>query len=620
MKLSKTIILLLLMLFYGTSYILSASKDSEDERIHLMEYLMDNNLGYSQEVRLRDIAQWENELVEVFRSRKDYKYMFLMQQMAVYALVSDGHINEALEKANVMLKQATQMKYDIGIAIAHYAIGDTYLNANMNNEAIEEYEIAMQKLHKVSDSEKLQEKVLIQLIPTLIRMGRMDKAKAYLDQMEQMNDYQHSRFIENIFQAYYYLHNNDMDKVRKYIQEAEEWYEYYPFYFHSSILKYIQAEYAKRIGDDELAIKLYNELTINTSSANVYNRYLKMKNSLAQLYTKQSRPREACAIFQDINIARDSINARNYSTQINLLRTIYQVDRLEMDNQSERSRLLFYSIIGCILILGISIVSVLYIRKINARLIASQHKLEKARQSAENSIRTKSLFLSNMSHEIRTPLNALSGFSSILTDANIDIGTRQQCNEIIQQNSDLLLKLIDDVVDLSSLEIGKMQFQFGNSDAVAICRNVVDTVEKIKQTSATVLFQTSQEKMEIYTDEARLQQLLINLLINATKFTTEGSITLLLEKESEEMTVFSVTDTGCGIAPEKQGQIFNRFEKLNENAQGSGLGLSICQLIVERFGGRIWIDPEYKDGSRFLFTHPIHSTNRKEAAQCDEPC
>ncbi len=84
--------------------------------------------------------------------------MFLMQQMAVYALVSDGHINEALEKANVMLKQATQMKYDIGIAIAHYAIGDTYLNANMNNEAIEEYEIVMQKLHKVSDSEKLQEK------------------------------------------------------------------------------------------------------------------------------------------------------------------------------------------------------------------------------------------------------------------------------------------------------------------------------------------------------------------------------------------------------------------------------------------------------------------------------
>ena len=576
---------------------------------------MDNNLAYSQEVRLHDIAQWEDELVDAFRNKKDYKHMFLMQQMAAYALVSDGHINEALEKANAMLQQATLMKYDIGIAISHYAIGDTYLNANMTNEAIEEYEIAMQKLYKIADSEKLQEKVLIQLIPTLIRLGRLNEAKDYLEQIEQVKDYRHSRFIENIFQAYYYLHTNNLEQAREYIQEAEEWYEYYPFFFHSSILKYIQAEYAKQVEDDEQAIKLYNELTVSTSSANVYNRYLKMKNSLARLYTKRGRAKEACEIFQDINAARDSINARNYSSQINLLRTIYQVDRLEMDNQNERNRLLFYSIMGCILILSISIASVLYIRKINKRLIASRLKLEKARQIAENSIRTKSVFLSNMSHEIRTPLNALSGFSTILTDANIDISTRQQCNEIIQQNSDLLLKLIDDVVDLSSLEIGKMQFLFANNNAVAICRNVVDTVEKIKQTSASVLFQTSLENLEIYTDEARLQQLLINLLINATKFTTEGSITLSLEKQSEEVALFAVSDTGCGIAPEKQGAIFNRFEKLNENAQGSGLGLSICQLIVERFGGKIWIDPEYKNGSRFLFTHPIVSTSRKEVSE-----
>ena len=576
---------------------------------------MDNNLAYSQEVRLHDIAQWEDELVDAFRNKKDYKHMFLMQQMAAYALVSDGHINEALEKANAMLQQATLMKYDIGIAISHYAIGDTYLNANMTNEAIEEYEIAMQKLYKIADSEKLQEKVLIQLIPTLIRLGRLNEAKDYLEQIEQVKDYRHSRFIENIFQAYYYLHTNNLEQAREYIQEAEEWYEYYPFFFHSSILKYIQAEYAKQVEDDEQAIKLHNELTVSTSSANVYNRYLKMKNSLARLYTKRGRAKEACEIFQDINAARDSINARNYSSQINLLRTIYQVDRLEMDNQNERNRLLFYSIMGCSLILSISIASVLYIRKINKRLIASRLKLEKARQIAENSIRTKSIFLSNMSHEIRTPLNALSGFSTILTDANIDISTRQQCNEIIQQNSDLLLKLIDDVVDLSSLEIGKMQFLFANNNAVAICRNVVDTVEKIKQTSASVLFQTSLENLEIYTDEARLQQLLINLLINATKFTTEGSITLSLEKQSEEVALFAVSDTGCGIAPEKQGAIFNRFEKLDENAQGSGLGLSICQLIVERFGGKIWIDPEYKNGSRFLFTHPIVSTSRKEVSE-----
>lgn len=615
MKFNKTIILLLLMLFYDTSYILSINQDLEDKRIHLVEHLMDNNLGYSQEVKLSDIIRWEDELVEMYRKKKDYTRMFLIQQMAAYALASDGQIDAALEKANSMLRQATLMKYDIGIAMGHYAVGDTYLCASMGNEAVEEYEIAMNKLYKIPDSEKLQERVLIQLIPTLVRLKRMPEAGAYLNRMEQVNDDHHSRFMENIFQAYYYLRVNDLDKARKFIHEAEEWYEYYPFYFHSSILKYVQAEYAKKTEDDDQAIKLYNELTVHANVANTYNRYLKMKNSLAHLYTKQGKIHEACTIYKDINAARDSINARNYSSQINLLRTIYQVDRLEMDNQSERNRLLFYSIIGCILVLTISTISVLSIRKINKRLVSSQLKLEKVRQIAENSIRTKSLFLSNMSHEIRTPLNALSGFSGILTEPNIDASTRQQCHEIIQQNSDLLLKLIDDVVDLSSLEIGKMQFHFTNNDAVSICRNVVDTVEKIKQTAAAVLFDTSLDKLEIYTDEARLQQLLINLLINATKFTTEGSITLSLEKQSEKTAIFSVTDTGCGIAPEKQGQIFNRFEKLNENAQGSGLGLSICQLIVERFGGKIWIDSEYKDGSRFFFTHPIHSANRKEVAE-----
>ena len=241
------------MLFYGTSYILSANQDSEDKRIHLVEHLMDNNLGYSLEAKLSDILRWEDELAEMYRRKKDYKHMFLVRQMASYALAADGQINEALEKANSILRQATQMKNDIGIAIAHYAIGDTYLCANMANEAVEEYEVSINKLYKIPDSGKLQERVLIQLAPTLIRLKRMPEAQAYLDRMEQVNDDHHSRFMENIFQAYYYLYANDLDKVRKYIQEAEEWYEYYPFYFHSSILKYIQAEYAKNTGNDEQA-------------------------------------------------------------------------------------------------------------------------------------------------------------------------------------------------------------------------------------------------------------------------------------------------------------------------------------------------------------------------------
>ena len=167
------------------------------------------------------------------------------------------------------------------------------------------------------------------------------------------------------------------------------------------------------------------------------------------------------------------------------------------------------------------------------------------------------------------------------------------------------MKLINDVIDLSSLEFGKIQFSIAKHDVVGICRNVTDTVSKVKQTQAEIHFITEQESMEIETDDSRLQQVMINLLINATKFTPQGSIILEVKKGSKEELLFSVTDTGCGIPKEKQATIFQRFEKLNENAQGSGLGLSICQLIIEHIGGKIWIDPNYTNGSRFCFTHPI---------------
>ena len=116
--------------------------------------------------------------------------------------------------------------------------------------------------------------------------------------------------------------------------------------------------------------------------------------------------------------------------------------------------------------------------------------------------------------------------------------------------------------------------------------------------------------------QCRLQQVLINLLINATKFTAQGTITLELVKQTEDTALFSVSDTGCGISKENQNKIFNRFEKLDENAQGTGLGLSICQLIIEQLGGKIWIDPDYDKGARFLFTHPIrHAQIKKEEAR-----
>lgn len=323
--------------------------------------------------------------------------------------------------------------------------------------------------------------------------------------------------------------------------------------------------------------------------------------------------RLACDSLRLLYEMRDSISAQSYVAQVNLQRARYEVNELTLKTQKRRADLVLYLAIGSMAVLALIGIGTYNLSRKNRQLKAAQVQLGKAQNEAINSTHTMNLFLSNMSHEIRTPLNALSGFSTILTDSNIDADTRQQCNEIIQQNSDLLVKLIDDVVDLSNLEKGLLQFRFSMQEVVSICRKVVDTVERIKQTAAEVRFESSLSELTLYTDEARLQQLLINLLINATKFTTSGSITLTLEV-ADGMAQFAVTDTGCGIAPDQREKVFNRFEKLNEKAQGTGLGLSICRLIIEQFGGKIWIDPDYNTGTRFCFTHPLPTAESNASA------
>ena len=214
-----------------------------------------------------------------------------------------------------------------------------------------------------------------------------------------------------------------------------------------------------------------------------------------------------------------------------------------------------------------------------------------------------------MSHELRTPLNAIVGFANLLaSESALDDETRQQCGDLIKQNSELLLKLFHDVADLSALKEDNIRFTFEHCDVLILCANVIDTVEKVKRTSAAISFETSLTSLDINTDSGRLQQVLINLLINATKFTQEGRIVLKLDiNEERQEALFAIEDTGCGIPLEKQPHIFERFEKLHEGVQGAGLGLSICQLIIENIGGKIWIDSSYTNGTRFVFTHPLHN-------------
>ena len=240
-------------------------------------------------------------------------------------------------------------------------------------------------------------------------------------------------------------------------------------------------------------------------------------------------------------------------------------------------------------------------------LITERKRQEKAlvtaREKALESERLKSAFLANMSHEIRTPLNAIIGFSSLLTTTE-DEHEREEFISIIENNNQLLLQLISDILDLSKIEANTLDFNYQHVDLNGLARDVERTVRRRLQPNVVLNFIPGVTECHVQTERNRLSQVLINLLVNASKFTSTGSITFGYEIRGEEL-YFYVKDTGRGISQEDQNKIFERFTKVDTFTQGTGLGLSICKNIIEKMKGRIGVESEGKDkGSTFWFTIP----------------
>ena len=233
-----------------------------------------------------------------------------------------------------------------------------------------------------------------------------------------------------------------------------------------------------------------------------------------------------------------------------------------------------------------------------------EFELIQAKEKAEESDRLKSAFLANMSHEICTPLNAIVGFSSLLAEAD-DMEERRSYISIVQKNNDLLLNLISDILDISKIEAGTIEFTKAWLDVSQLCQEIITTFShKTYEGAVELRFDENSPQIMINGDRSRITQVLSNFMANALKFTTEGSITLSYSLEDDNQVRFCVTDTGKGIPAEKQSEVFNRFVKLDSFIQGAGLGLSICQSLVERMGGKIGVESQEGEGSCFWFTHP----------------
>lgn len=587
--------------------ILSSQKNVlQSEIIHSFR----ESLGYIHSEQDDSIAVYGDSLVAVLDKAGDYNAYFELERILIRSHILRRESRIAIAHSDRMYSKAIALGDNYGLALSLNAIGEVYSYLGRLEDSNIALTEALRKLKDPSANEMLTKIILLKLVDNCLHLDELKAANIYLQRLNKYPEAKLSVTEQGIFlnyNAYYCLCTGAVEEARGYLEKAWRLLPELP----SGIVQHIlvtEASYYDSKREYEKALAAYNRFFETERPERNRGLYIDVMRNKADLFDKMGRKKEAFKQYADIYSYINALFKENYPKEIDQLSTRFQADHLAFQNEQSRVLSIRYYTVGitvCVLVLLYCIFSGW--KKI-FRLRKSKRKQEEMKRKAENAIRKKNLFLSNMSHEVRTPLNAIVGFSTLLSseeDMGMDEAVRKEACEIIRVNSQQLLKLINDILDLSDFEEENIHFNIKKYDAVKICNEVIETIRASYKLDVSLSFVTSLSSLVIETDDSRLRQVLINLLVNAVKFTKQGTIMLKLEMAEENTALFSVTDTGCGIPPEKQKMIFERFEKLNEFVQGTGLGLSICQLIVKFVSGKIWIDEHYTQGARFCFTHPL---------------
>lgn len=292
--------------------------------------------------------------------------------------------------------------------------------------------------------------------------------------------------------------------------------------------------------------------------------------------------------------------------------TRYDLNHLELEKErlTSRNRQIGFLSISFVLLLSIvwgisQRIHLNKLKRMQKELLESNEEVLRQSEKAQESEKMKTAFINSMCHEIRTPLNAINGFSNLLLDETIDAECKVEFPELIQQNTDLLTRLLNDLLEVSNLSSSVEELPMEKADICSICVQEMDRLQTGEgKAGIRYCLDVDNGDCNIRTNIPYLSQTLAHLLNNANKFTESGEIKLSCHREGEQL-VIKVTDTGIGIPEEKQEWVFDRFTKLDEFKPGAGLGLYICRLIVRRLGGTINIDREYTGGTRFVLVFPV---------------
>lgn len=543
------------------------------------------------------------------------KYYYFVWNRYITYFVKKRQYNLAFLEIDAMQKEAYAEKYMDAVADGYRSMADIYSTKECWELAATYYK----KSIKLVEEYKLEDFNLSlsysSLGDCLLYLNRLEEAKSLFDKALQLTKRPSQVTRCNTRLLSYYIAKGDVRKAADLLEEIEK-------AIPTTLLKRFhmsKIDYSILIGHYEEAESLCNEIDPDCSDRNILLDRVKCYKSMGKYSQATDCLERYIHLVDSLNSIDANIAFGEFATMLDVNKLNQEKNSLELTVKEEKLQKIRYVTFCLIAILLVG--AILYIRVFrlnkklkqseknlldkNKALLEAEIKILQEKEKAEKASSMKSAFIQNISHEIRTPLNSILGFSQVLTELLNDNEQVKEFTDMIVTQSDNLLKLVGDVIEISKLDSITEEIPTDKVDINAMCHMAIERVSNQINEQVHVELVPGESKAFINSNEQMILIVLTNLLHNAAKFTEEGNIKIEYKwSEDREWMQIQVTDTGIGIPEEKQEMVFERFVKLDEFKQGFGLGLSISRLSAQLLGGSLVFDKTYQKGCRIIFTLP----------------